>query len=104
MQSLKNTVAGTFAVVATFITVAAATPLRAEPVSVAVAYGDLNIRSEAGAARLDARIRRAAHQVCGEPDLASLTKVIHCRRDAIAAAKAKLAMNSDGADVRLAAR
>lgn len=104
MQTLKNTVAGTFALVATFVTVAAATPLRAEPASVPVAYGDLNIRSEAGAARLDARIRRAAHEVCGRADVATSIKVANCRQDAIGAAKAKLAMSGQGSELKLAVR
>ncbi|MBD3759906.1 UrcA family protein [Rhizorhabdus sp.] len=104
MQSLKNTVAGTFAVVATFITVAAATPLRAETVSVPVAYSDLNVHSEAGAAQLDARIRKAAYQACGQSDVGSIIKVASCRRDAIVAAKAQLAMNSKAAELQLATR
>jgi len=104
MQGLKNTVAGSFALVATFVTVAAATPLRAEPVGVPVAYGDLNIRSEAGAATLDARIRRAAHEVCGSADVATSIRVANCRHDAIDAAKAKLAVAGQGSDVKFAAR
>lgn len=102
MQSLKNTVAGTFAIVATFVTVAAATPLRAETVSVPVAYSDLNVHSEAGAAQLDARIRKAAYQACGQSDLGTAIKVANCRRDAIGAAKARLAMS--GSELQLAAR
>jgi len=104
MQSLKNTVAASFAVVATFVTVAAATPLRAETVSVPVAYGDLNLASEAGAARLDARIRKAADKVCGRADLGTAIKVANCRRDAIGTARATLAMNGRAADVQFAAR
>ena len=104
MQSFKNTVAGTFAVVATFITVAAATPLRAEPVHVPVAYSDLNIHSEAGAAQLETRIRKAAYQACGASDVGTSIKVAHCRREAIGAARAKLAMATGGSDLQLAAR
>lgn len=104
MQSLKNTVAASFAVVATFITVAAATPLRAETVSVPVAYSDLNVHSEAGSAQLDARIRKAAYQVCGQSDVGTAIKVANCRRDAVGAARAKLAMTVQGADLQLAAR
>jgi UrcA family protein len=104
MQSFKNTVAGTFALVATFVTVAAATPLRAETVSVPVAYGDLNIQSEAGAAQLDARIRRAAREVCGQADRGNSIKVASCRHDAIGAAKAKLAFAAQGSELKLAAR
>lgn len=104
MNNLKNTVAGSFALVATFITVAAATPLRAEPVSVPVAYGDLNIASEAGVAALDARIRRAAVAACGRSDIGTSLQVANCRRDAIDTAKAKLAMNQTGAELKLAIR
>jgi UrcA family protein len=104
MQSFKNTIAGAFAVVATVITVAAATPLRAEKVSVPVAYSDLNLHSEAGAAQLDARIRKAAYQVCGRADIGTSIKVANCRRDAIGAAKSKLAAHMEGSDLQLAAR
>jgi UrcA family protein len=104
MQTVKNTVAGTFALVATFVTVAAATPLRAETVSVPVAYGDLNIQSEAGAAKLDARIRRAAYEVCGRTDRANSIQAANCRQDAIGTAKAKLALAGQSSDVKLAAR
>lgn len=104
MQTIKNTVAGTFAIVATFVTIAAATPLRAEPVSVPVAYGDLNIASDNGAATLDARIRRAAVQACGQSDIGSSIKVANCRREAIGTARAKLAMNQGGYGLQLAAR
>lgn len=104
MQTIKNTIAGTFAIVATFVTVAAATPLRAEPVSVPVAYGDLNIASDSGATALDARIRRAAVQICGQADVGSSIKVANCRREAIGAAKAKLAMSHGDHGLQLAVR
>lgn len=104
MHTFKNTVAGTFALVATFVTVAAATPLRAETVSVPVAYGDLNIHNGDGAAKLDARIRRAAYEVCGQADVGTAIKVASCRRDAIDTAKAKLAMVGQASDLKLAAR
>lgn len=104
MQKFKNTVAGTFALVATFVTVAAATPLRAETVAVPVAYGDLNIQSDTGAAQLDARIRRAAYEVCGQSDAATHIKAANCRRDAIDTAKAKLAMARQASELQLAAR
>lgn len=104
MQKFRNTVAGTFALVATFVTVAAATPLRAETVAVPVAYGDLNIQSEAGAAQLDARIRRAAYEVCGQADIGTSIKVANCRHEAIGTAKAKLALAGQASDLKLAAR
>jgi len=104
MQKFKNTVAGTFALVATFVTVAAATPLRAESVAVPVAYGDLNIESDAGMARLETRIRRAANVACGHADIGNALQVATCRRDAISTAKAKLASVVRTSDVKLAAR
>ena len=104
MKTIKNTVAGTFALVATFVTVAAATPLRAEPVQARVAYSDLDIRSEVGAAKLDARIRRAAHEVCGQSDIANSIAVATCRHQAIGNAKAKVALASQVPAIQLAAR
>lgn len=104
MKTIKNTLAGTFALVATFITVAAATPLRAEPAQARVAYSDLDIRSEAGASKLDARIRRAAHEVCGRSDIGNSIAVAACRHQAIDNAKAKVAVAVQGSEIKLAAR
>lgn len=104
MQTIKNTVAGTFAIAAAFITVAVATPLRAEQVSVPVAYGDLNVTSDKGAAALEARIGRAARIACGYSDVGNSLQVATCRRDAVENAKAKLAMVQSGAQLKLAAR
>jgi UrcA family protein len=102
MKLFNNTVAGTFALVATFVTVAVATPLNAaEPVGVAVAYGDLNLSNEADAAKLDSRIRQAAYQVCSQADTA--IRAATCRQDVIGNARAKLAM-ADKNEVKLAAR
>jgi len=104
MTKLNTTVAGTFAIVATFVTIAAATPLRAEPVRVAVAYGDLDLASAVGASQLDARIRRAAEDVCGRPDVRTSIEVAACRQKAIVGAKARLAQAAPAADIKLAAR
>ena len=105
MNSLKNrSIAGTAALVATFVTVAMATPLRAQPLEVKVAYGDLDIASRTGAAELQARINRAAAQVCGHRNAGNLSSVNACRREAAAAARGQVAMNSDNAGFRLAAR
>lgn len=102
MQSFKNMVAGSAALVATFVTVAAATPLRAEPVRVAVAYGDLDIHSEAGAAELQTRIARAARTACGPSDAATHFQVAKCRTLAVKSAQSQLAMQADG--IKFAAR
>jgi UrcA family protein len=104
MTKLNNTVAGTFAIVATLVTIAAATPLRAEPARVAVAYGDLDLSSAVGASQLDARIRRAAEDVCGRPDVGTSIEVAACRQKAVMGAKATLAQANPAADIRLAVR
>lgn len=93
MNSFKNrSIAATAAMIATMITVAAAAPARAEPVSVAVAYGDLDITTAAGAATLAARIRRAADTACGRPSPSIRFQVENCRRTAVANAQAGVRM------------
>lgn len=104
MNSIKNTLAGSFALVATFVTVAAATPLRAEPVSVAVAYGDLDLSSDAGASALRTRISRAARFACDQDAGGNRLNAASCRDDAVKAAQAQVAMKSSDASVKLAAR
>lgn len=63
------------------------------PRSVKVGYADLNLASEAGQDRLDARIRRAAATVCGSnaTDLAATRAAAACRIAATADAEAQLA-------------
>ena len=102
MLNFKNrSVAGTFALAATVLTIAAATPLRAETVSVPVAYGDLDLGTAAGVATLDSRIRHAADQICGN-GYDRLAEA-NCRNTAIVSARAKVA--SIGVDqVQLASR
>jgi UrcA family protein len=73
-------------------TLTATAPAFASESSVTVAHGDLNLNSAAGRAVLDARIERAARQICGtafinELDIAA--GVAACRRDVIAAARAQ---------------
>jgi UrcA family protein len=105
MNSLKNrSIAGTAALVATFITVAMSTPLRAEPVAIKVSYSDLNVHSEAGAAKLQSRIVRAAEKVCGYRDVAGQIANNNCRRKAVAAAQDQVSMVSESSGFRLAAR
>jgi UrcA family protein len=61
----------------------------ARTASVRVAYDDLNLRSEAGLRRLDARIRTAAERLCGRPGTIPLREqrtAEACRDQAIAAA------------------
>lgn len=103
MLNLKNrSIAGTFALVATMITVAAATPLRAEAPSVKVAYGDLNIHSEAGVATLNSRILRAASHVCAD-NSGNRIEEANCRSKAVASARSQLAL-SRTSNVQLASR
>jgi len=105
MDSIKKrSIAGTAALVATFITVALATPLRAEPVAVKVAYGDLDVSSKAGAVELRSRIRQAAAQVCRMHGAQALAENFACRRAAVDATRGKVAMITDSAGFRLAAR
>jgi UrcA family protein len=94
--------AASAAAVATFVTLAAATPLRAEPVK--VAYGDLDISSPAGASELQARIGRAARLACGQDDAGTRIEAAICRQKAIKSAEAQLALKADRTDVRLASR
>ncbi len=106
MQTIKNrSIAGTAALIATAFTLALATaPARAEAVSVPVAYGDLDIHSAAGATELQARIARAARQICGEGNLANWAEVATCHRNAMQAAKAQVAQKIERANVQLASR
>jgi len=53
----------------------------------AVFYGDLNLRSEVGVARLHARIARAARSVCGGTTRSTLAETLsqsECRATAVA--------------------
>lgn len=90
-------IAGSAALLATVVTIAAASPVRAEAVGVErvealVAYGDLDLRTEVGRATLDRRIRFAADTVCGPLQPSTRFHVQSCRRDAVARAQANVAM------------
>jgi len=104
MITFNSMMGGGFALVATFVTVAAATPLRAETMSVPVAYGDIDIGQPSGAAVLDARIRRAARLACGPEDVGNRIAIARCRADAVESAYVRLAAKAVGANPRLAAR
>jgi UrcA family protein len=91
MQTIKNrSIAAFGAVLATFATVAAASPARAETRTVTVSYADVDLGSTAGNATVDRRIRAAAARVCGPMDLQFRNQVAACRRAAIAQAKTDL--------------
>lgn len=80
----------------------AATPAFAEPVSVTVPYGDLDLTKEAGREALDARIARATRKVCGPVgarDLARIAawKACTAQARASAAPQVELALNNANA-------
>ena len=106
MTNLKNrSIAASAALIASILSMTVAVaPLRAEPIKVAVAYGDLDIRSDAGAAILNARIARAARQVCGQDDLGTRLQAAACRSQALKGAHAQLAAKSASSDAKLASR
>lgn len=91
------------AILAAFAALSAAQPVSAQTAtanpSVAVAHGDLDLRTEAGIKALDRRIWRAAAAVCGtapDYDLKGKNDVRKCRRDTrrVASAQADLAIAS----------
>ncbi len=85
-----RSIAALGAIVATFVTVSASAPAHAEPVTAAVHYGDLDLASPAGAARLRHRIHAAADQVCGPQEALFRARIADCRRTAIARAEAAI--------------
>ena len=56
------------------LALACATPALAEPVRVAVPYGDLDLTKEAGRKTLDQRLARATRKVCGDAPMRDLTR------------------------------
>jgi UrcA family protein len=74
--------------------VGATAPAAAEPVAYSkmVSYGDLDLASAKGRKTLEARINRAAHNVCfnGAKDIASLLANDRCVEAAKADAKAQI--------------
>lgn len=92
MQTIKSrSVAALGAILATFVTVAAAAPAHGETGTARVAYGDLNLRSPAAREVLAHRIAVAATEACGTSDPLFRFQVAACRRDSIARAKASVA-------------
>ena len=89
MQTIKNrSIAALGAIVATTMSVVAASPARAE--SIEVRYHDLDLRSPAGKLALHRRIRAAATQVCGPQETLFRMQAQDCRRNAIAQAEAAI--------------
>lgn len=103
MLNLTNrSLAGTAALVATMITLAAATPLRAEAPIAKVAYGDLNLNTQAGVDTLNSRIHRAARKVCA--DNGNFVQVARCRDAALASVKSQVAAVVQADGTHLASR
>ena len=80
------------------------------PRSLAVGYGDLDIVSAEGRAKLERRVQRAADEVCGgasDLDLAGQNEMRRCRTETAAIALAKAEAHaqaiSNGRTVRVAA-
>jgi len=104
MINLKNrSIAGSAALIATALTIAAASPARAEPAAVPVSYADLDISTPSGLATLRARIGRAADRICGVSRVTERLRVANCRNDVIATTEARLT-EREGQAVQLAAR
>lgn len=105
MISFKNrSIAGTAAAIATMITIAAASPLRAETVSIPVAYGDLDLSRPAGVAAVRTRIHRAVDRICGQPTGGDRLRIAACRRNISATANRELAQRIASESIQLAAR
>ncbi|MDX3885351.1 UrcA family protein [Edaphosphingomonas haloaromaticamans] len=104
MTIKNNSLAGFGAIVATVVTLAAATPLRAETVSQPVSYSDLDLSTDAGVATLKSRVSRAADRICGRTGNVPTVASARCRAKAIEGAKADMAMAVAKSDLRFAAR
>jgi UrcA family protein len=79
---------------AVFSLAATGTTAAAETISVTVSYEYLNLSSEAGVARLQARVRAAVGRVCGKPEMRQLRlRADHdrCKREAMNAASEQIA-------------
>lgn len=67
-----------------------AAPALAQPVSIAVPYGDLDLTRDAGRKVLDARITRAANRICGTGGARELVRIA-AHKACIAEARASAA-------------
>lgn len=83
---------------------ALAAPAFAEPVSVAVPYGDLDLTKAEGRKTLDLRLARAMRRVCGETatarDVASVRNVKACLADVHTRVAPQVALALDTANAR----
>jgi UrcA family protein len=85
------------------LALAAAAPALAEPVSVAVPYGDLDLTKEAGRKALDERLARAALKVCGTVaprDLKQMAERRACLAEARTSYQAQVELALNNANAR----
>ena len=78
-----------------------------EPVSVTVAFADLDVADPAGADALTLRIGAAVDKVCARPDMRNLKAMVaweECKSAALAGALEQLSLVAPYADVELASR
>jgi UrcA family protein len=103
MLTIKNRSLASFgAVLATFATVVAASPAKAEPATARVRLADIDLASQAGAETLERRINLATARVCRSQDPMMHRAVSQCRREA--ATRATASLPASHAEVLLAAR
>jgi UrcA family protein len=82
---------------------AAATPVLAQPVTVTVPHADLDLTREAGRKALEARVARAAEQVCGPIGARALSHVAAyraCLAEARASAQPQVELALNAANSR----
>jgi UrcA family protein len=78
---------------AAIVLAAPASARTADKVSSEVRFGDLNLATDAGVTQLHRRIRTAAYQVCGRPEIRDLKgsqAAASCRDTALADARPKI--------------
>ncbi|MFO6448178.1 UrcA family protein [Erythrobacter sp. NE805] len=85
------------------VALACAVPAAAEPVSVAVSWGDLDLTRAAGRATLEERIERAVRRVCGPAVTRDLTRMAQrraCLVEARASATPQVELAYEAANAR----
>lgn len=95
-----NLVSAAIAMLVSSVTlVGVAGPVRAEPVSISVATGGVDLSTASGRAAMDARITRAARKACSAPgddrDLTGRALAAECTEQAVANARVQLARVMD---------
>lgn len=85
------------------LALACAAPAFAEPISVAVPYGDLDLNNDAGRKALDQRLDRATRKVCGAApvrDLALRSAYSACLANARTSYKSQVEIALNAANAR----